>query len=122
MLLGIVCIVISIGIVLNQQSDMERYRVRAASSNQDTAGLAAQWSKMARYWLLAAGGIFGIFIVATLAMIRFRRRLLAYLTARPAPPTPSDDVWKMHHVPEELLDEEPEEDDNSPPRDEPGPR
>jgi hypothetical protein len=112
MLLGIVCVVISVGIVLNQQADLEQYRVHSASPRRDAAELKIQQSRLARYWLLTAGGIFCFSLVAVLAMIRFRRRLLAYLMMKPAQPTPSEDVWVMYKLPKGRPDEEAEQGDD----------
>jgi hypothetical protein len=45
--------------------------------------------------------LFLVFTVATLALVRWSRRFRAVITRRPHPPTPSDDVWRMHRLPEE---------------------
>ncbi len=42
-----------------------------------------------------------IFIIAALVIIRFTLRYRAYLFREKLPPTPSEDVWKMHRLPED---------------------
>jgi len=41
-----------------------------------------------------------IFFVAALVIIRFTLRYRAYLFREPNRPTPSEDVWQMHRLPE----------------------
>ena len=48
--------------------------------------------------------LFLVFTVATLALVRWSRRFRAAITHRPHPPTPSDDVWRMHRLPQEPSD------------------
>ena len=42
-----------------------------------------------------------IFFIAALVIIRFSLRYRAYLFREPNRPTPSEDVWQMHRLPEE---------------------
>lgn len=45
--------------------------------------------------------IFFVFLVAALAIVRFSERYRRYLAGRTNPPTPSEDVWKMHKLPKD---------------------
>lgn len=42
-----------------------------------------------------------IFFFAALVIIRFSLRYRAFLFREKNPPTPSEDVWKMHRLPED---------------------
>ena len=58
------------------------------------------------FWSLI---LFLILIVASIAIIRFSRRYLAYLRgAKPAAPTTYQDVWSMHKLPPGALDSPPD--------------
>lgn len=50
------------------------------------------------FWLLVLIVIFG---VSTFAFLRWSRRFRHWVFHRPHPPTPSDDVWSMHRLPDE---------------------
>ncbi len=43
----------------------------------------------------------GIFVVASLAFLRWSRGFRRWIFHKPAPATPSADVWAMHRLPEE---------------------
>ncbi len=75
------------------------------ASQRETAPPQVDRPKLLRDWLLAASGLVIVFLVATLAMATLRRRLLAFITGRPARPTPSGDVWQMHKPPEQSPEE-----------------
>lgn len=42
-----------------------------------------------------------VFAVASYAIIRFSRNYRRYLLREPPKPTPADDVWEMHKLPED---------------------
>ncbi|HKQ50163.1 MAG TPA: hypothetical protein VJZ71_18960 [Phycisphaerae bacterium] len=46
-----------------------------------------------------------IFFIAAWVIIRFSLRYRAYLFREKPPPTPSEDVWRMHRVPEHDVQE-----------------
>jgi len=43
-----------------------------------------------------------IFVVAALAIVRFSVRYRRYLSDRRTKPTPTEDVWKMHKLPDDF--------------------
>lgn len=51
-----------------------------------------------------------VLAVASVAIIRFSRNYRRYLLKDPRTPTPSDDVWKMHKLPEEEGSAPPDDD------------
>ncbi len=51
--------------------------------------------------LLALVVLVIIFIFGTLAWVRWSRRFRIWLLREPRPPTPVEDVWAMHRLPEE---------------------
>ncbi len=54
------------------------------------------------FWLIVFSLIFA---VSTFAFLRWSRRFRAWMNRKPSAPTPSDDVWAMHKLPEGALDE-----------------
>mgnify|MGYP001229591182 CR=1 FL=1 len=54
-----------------------------------------------------------IFIVSSLAFLRWSRSFRRWVFHKPRPPTPSEDVWAMHKLPEGALRDW--EDDGGPP-------
>ncbi len=57
--------------------------------------------------LLWASIILLTFLVASFAIHRFSKGYRAMLLRKPAPPTASEDVWKMHRLPESQDDSPP---------------
>lgn len=53
-------------------------------------------------------GVFMIFVLGGFILVRGSRRYRERLRRRPPPPTPSNDIWKMHRLPD---DADPEPDD-----------
>jgi hypothetical protein len=114
LLVGALCVAVSLVTVIEHQrtaQELEPQRVRQKQAPvQSQVDLVRLW----RHWLLAAGALVVVFLVASLAMARFRRRLVRLITAKRAPPTPAEDVWKMHKVPEYVLDDDHLDDDDAP--------
>lgn len=53
-----------------------------------------------------------VFAAGSYAIIRFSRNYRRYLLREPPKPTPTDDVWKMHKLPEEEDPIVPEDDED----------
>ncbi len=71
-------------------------------------------ARLLRGLLLWVGLLFAIFVIASLVLLTWSRRYRRWLFGRSddrPPPTPSEDVWSMHRLPEE------ESDDAEPPDD-----
>ena len=51
--------------------------------------------------------IVGIFSIGSLAMIRWSRRFRKRLLRKAQPPTPAEDVWAMHRLPNDEKIEDP---------------
>jgi hypothetical protein len=101
LLIGGLLVLISVVTTLNQQAERRRIEVKRPPASRPASLREPERSVLARYWLAAAGGLVVVFLMGTWAMVRFRRRMVALITAKPAPPTPSDDVWQMHKLPED---------------------
>lgn len=54
--------------------------------------------------LLSGLLLFGLFLSASFVLVRTMRRIRRDLVRRPCAPTPVDDVWLMHQLPEERDD------------------
>jgi len=101
LLIGGLLLLISVVTALNQQAERRQIEVRRPTGSRPASLQEPHETVLARYWLAAAGGLVLVFLLGTWAMVRFRRRMVALITAKPAPPTPSDDVWQMHKLPED---------------------
>jgi hypothetical protein len=60
-----------------------------------------------------------VLVASAIAIIRFSRRFRTYLLRDRREPTHYQDVWAMHKLPTELVDEEPDLDNEPPPFDSP---
>jgi len=60
--------------------------------------LIAQAIQRVLFWVLVLVGVFG---VSTFAFLRWSRRFRNWLLSRPHPPTPAEDLWAMHRLPDE---------------------
>ncbi len=54
------------------------------------------------FWMVV---FFLIFAVSTIAFLRWSRRFRRYILRKPQSPTPSEDVWAMHKLPEGAIEE-----------------
>ncbi len=70
---------------------------------------AASSAQVIRGVLFLSLVLVGIFAVSSLAYLRWSRRFRRLLFHKPAPPTPADDVWRMHRLPDEQEPEGPPE-------------
>lgn len=93
---GLVLLAISVVIVLDRSGQSPESAPLAV--RESAPGIArASWLTQA---VLLISLVFLIFVVGTFAMVRFSRRFRAALLGRRATPTPSEDVWQMHRLPE----------------------
>lgn len=102
-LAGILCIggmlFVLLGVYLMFQYRFELYESVASGPGPLPDNKAtARMLQAILFWVLV---LIGVFTVCTVAFLRWSRRFRRYLLARPRPPTPSDDVWSMHRLPEE---------------------
>jgi hypothetical protein len=75
--------------------------VVAQSSDSRVPVTGGQLGRM----LLWTAVLLFVFLVGSFAIHRFSRRYRAYLLRKPASPTASEDVWRMHRLPEEWDEE-----------------
>ena len=101
-LLSMCLILIGFGIIIAQNMTME---VPGPPASRPAHGTAARKTDaLALRWILLWLPIFGlIFVVSTLAFLRWSRNFRRWIFRKPRPPTPSEDVWAMHKLPEEAL-------------------
>ncbi len=105
MLVGALCLLVSVTTVIRARAEHKRLQVRQHVEPVDAEQAKTEGQRLAWYWLLSAGGIVVVFLVVTLAMTRFRRRLMAVITSKGTRQTPTEDVWQMHRPPETSPDE-----------------
>jgi ABC-type Fe3+ transport system permease subunit len=105
MLLGLVCVGFSVVSVIMQRAEQRRLQGKSPEDVQVLQKLKLDQPKLAKYWLVATGTIIVVFLLGSLAITRFRKRLLKRLATKPAGPTPTDDAWQMHKPPDVPPDE-----------------
>ncbi len=105
-LVGVGCLLIVVGLyfAFQQQRDI------AAGSGIVPGSVPRETVATARaiqVVLVGALVLVGIFAIASLAFLRWSRHYRRRLLRQPAPPTPSDDVWAMHQVPDPDTSQDP---------------
>lgn len=95
-LIGLLLILAGIGLTLKYQSDVAGFSVPAKKLPDNKA--VAKMLQAVLFWVLV---LICVFTFCTLAFLRWSRRYRKYLLARPHPPTPADDIWARHRLPEE---------------------
>lgn len=113
LLVGLLCVGVAVATLVQARAEQRRLSVRPVPATRPVAAPKISRLEQLRtlqVYVLAAGGLIGVFLIATLAMSRFRRAFLDRLLAKRAAPTQVDDVWSMHKAPE-LVDDEDDEDD-----------
>lgn len=89
-----------LGVFLTLQYQYEIYETTASGPGPLPDNKAtARMLQAVLFWLLV---LIGVFMISTVAFLRWSRRFRKYLLARPHLPTPVDDVWSMHRLPEEV--------------------
>lgn len=98
-LLGAGLILAGVAVILQHRATVgtEQTLLSDASANRDNVFVAQAIQKVL-LWVLVLMGIFG---VSTFAFLRWSRRFRNWLLYRPHPPTPADDIWAMHRLPDE---------------------
>ena len=97
-LLGVGLILIGVVLTINHQQQFAALEVPATqlAAPPETVEQARLLQNVL-FWLAV---LIGAFIVSTLAFFRWSRRFRSALLRRPRPPTPADDVWAMHRLPD----------------------
>lgn len=97
--IGITLILIGLFVGVRHQQAVARTRLPATQPAEFDARDRAEMVQAVLFWTVVLIIVFG---VSTLALMRFSRGFRKYLLHRPAHPTPADDVWAMHRLPDEL--------------------
>lgn len=82
-----------VAVVNHQRALMDSAPPKALLTKQNKALLL----RFVLFWGLI---LFLGLVISTYAFLRWSRRFRKNLTRRPRPPTPADDVWAMHKLPE----------------------
>lgn len=113
-LLGLGTILVLVGVIMAQQ---HYNRLRAAQEVRPLATRPVQaeatpergaQAKLIRQVLFMLVVLVGILTISLYALRVWSRRYRRVLMHKPAPPTPSSDVWAMHKLPEGAIDEVPD--------------
>jgi ABC-type Fe3+ transport system permease subunit len=107
-LLGVVLVLGGVALTIQHQQSIARTQGEAGSIPPEQRVRLAQAIQQILFVLLV---LVGVFAIGTLAFLRWSRRFRSQLFRRPRPPTPAEDVWAMHRLPEELAEEGPTEEE-----------
>lgn len=100
LLLGVGCLLIVLGFyfAIDQQREMAAVRPIPPGSVSEEKKEAARAIQLILLWALL---LVGVFAVASFAFLRWSRHYRRRLLRKPSPPTPVDDVWGMHRLPDD---------------------
>jgi len=96
-IVGFGLILVGIILIINHQYYMREVRFYKETAAETNIPLAKTIQSVL-FWVMV---IVCIFSIGSLAMIRWSRRFRKQLLKKPAPPTPDEDVWAMHRLPEQ---------------------
>lgn len=108
---GIAFLVMSVLIVAQRSAESPQ---AWPGQSRDAAKAIEQAQLLLRVMVLI-GVIFLVFALACLGMSRWSQRFQGTLGRGPREPTPNEDVWQMHRLPEAGPDEEPDEEPDGEP-------
>ena len=97
-LLAIASIVAGLALIAYYQHQIESYR---SAHLPPTSQEAIRTARAMKHLLLGLLLLAGVFIISSYAFVRWSRRFRNQLLRKPHPPTPSDDVWAMHRLPDD---------------------
>ena len=97
-LLAIASILAGLALIAYYQHQIESYR---AAHLPPTSQEAIQTAKAMKHLLFGLLLLAGVFLVSSYAFVRWSRRFRNQILRKPRPPTPSDDVWAMHRLPDD---------------------
>lgn len=109
LLIGLGAFLVVLGIVLgvhHRAVDANRAAVSTPSAEAVRLGPTEQ-ARLIQWVLFELVLLVGILAVSLYAFKLWSRRFRQMLLRKPAAPTPSEDVWAMHRLPEEAPAEEP---------------
>jgi hypothetical protein len=113
LLLGLGTILILVGVFLAIQRyyglhELQETRLVTGTPASKVPVERGAQAKLIRQVLFTLVVLVGIFTISMYAFRVWSRRFRRLLLHKPAPPTPDADVWAMHRLPEDALDETPE--------------
>lgn len=97
-LVGLGLILAGAAVLVQHHASVSAVRPVVSGSGGAHAELKARAMREVLFWLLV---FVGIFAVSTFAFLRWSRRFRRWVFYTPHPPTPADDVWAMHRLPDE---------------------
>lgn len=101
-LVGFGLVLAGTALILLHQADKSTRRPTETQQpidvKQAKAKAEARMVRSVLLWVLVLVVVFG---VSTLALRRWSRHFRRWLLHQPHPPTPADDVWLMHRLPDE---------------------
>jgi uncharacterized membrane protein YidH (DUF202 family) len=95
--LGVILVLAGVWLIAAHQEQLAQVEQRPTHQASRSVMLALTIQQVL-FWLLILIVIFG---VSVFAFLRWSRRFREWMFYRPHPPTPADDVWTMHRLPEQ---------------------
>lgn len=117
---GLLLVLIGFGLLAHSQASIDSGALATRPSPIPPA-VKARAIRQMLFWLIV---LVLVFMVSTMAFLRWSRHYRRSLLRKPKEPTPSEDVWAMHKLPEGAVDDWTEDDaededddgDGTPPR------
>lgn len=100
LLAGVSLILVGAGLLIHQQHQLDASQpvLNSATLSPEARVRRAEAIHSLLFLLIM---LVVIFAAASLAFLRWSRRFRRWLLRKPALPTPSEDVWAMHRLPED---------------------
>ena len=97
-LLGAGLMLAGVALVIRHREVVSAGRTVLSPAATDPDMMLVYVIKQVLFWVFVLVGVFGL---STFAFLRWSRRYRKWLFHRPHAPTPADDLWSMHHLPDE---------------------
>lgn len=102
LILGLALIIAGVVLVILHQSPRDFAGAPAPRTPHSVSSV-----KKFQYGVLLLSVVIGAFALASYAFVRWSRHFRRWLLHQPPPPTPVEDVWAMHRLPEEGAEQPP---------------
>lgn len=99
--IGLVLVLIGFGLLTHSQANVDT-GILATRPSSVPPEVKARAIRQLLFWLVV---LVLIFLVSTMAFLRWSRHYRRSLLRKPKEPTPSEDVWSMHKLPDGAVEE-----------------
>jgi flagellar biosynthesis/type III secretory pathway M-ring protein FliF/YscJ len=99
---GLILTLLGLGLLWLQQPAAQPLVPSTQAALAPPPAVKAQAMRQALFWLVV---LVLVFLVSSMAFLRWSRHFRRSILRKPHSPTPSEDVWAMHKLPEGAVDE-----------------